>query len=164
MKQQASDAKQSGAVLIIGLIFLLLMSIAGLTSLQRVTIQERVTGNSMDNYRAFQAAEISLSNAELIVQTAVIEGYLRKASLDGLADDSELLADENWVCDDKTVAIEKLCIQYAAGDVELITGLTENPKMKFELLDNTNNNFRITVWASGIGRSKVLLQSEYRLP
>jgi len=160
MKLHIKAAKQSGAVLIIGLIFLLLMSIVGLTSLQRVTIQERVTGNSVDNYRAFQAAEISLSNAELLIQDPKFSDYINTISPP--ASDSDLLADANWICDSKAAANGKRCIQYAAGDVELITGLSENPKMKFELLANTN--YRVTVWASGIGRSKVLLQSEYRLP
>ncbi|EPJ54665.1 MAG: hypothetical protein OFPI_06280 [Osedax symbiont Rs2] len=158
MNRHKVSHKQTGAALIIGLIFLLLMSIVGLTSLQRVTIQERVTGNSMDNQRAFQAAEIALSNAELLVQTPVINGYVRTLA-QGQASDAELLSDANWVCDDTSVAIAMRCIQYAAGAVPVITGLDENPRMKFEQL--AANRYLITVWASGIGRAKVLLQSEY---
>ena len=157
MNQYPSAIKEKGAVLIIGLIFLLLMSIVGLTSLQRVTIQERVTGNSMDNQRAFQAAEIALANAELLAQTPAISDYTLPIDT---ANDAQLLADENWVCDDITVPTLQLCIQ---NSVPLIAGLTQNPRMKFQRLAD-NKEYRITVWASGIGRAKVLLQSEYRRP
>ncbi len=158
MNPQRLNHKQHGAVLVVGLIFLLLMSVVGLTSLQRVTIQERVTGNSVDSQRAFQAAEIALSNAELLAQTPAINDFVRVIA-QGQASDAELLLEANWVCDDTTVAVASRCIQ---NSVPLITGLTQNPRMKFEEL--ATDRYRITVWASGIGRSKVLLQSEYKRP
>ena len=64
------DSGQRGAVLIVGLIFLVIMSIMGLTAMQNVTLQERMTGNTLDRFRAVQEAEIALLIAEEIVENS----------------------------------------------------------------------------------------------
>lgn len=55
---------ESGAVLIIALIFILIMSVIGLTAIQSTTVQERMALNNHDRNLAFQAAEAALRNAE----------------------------------------------------------------------------------------------------
>ncbi|MFN2309885.1 MAG: PilX N-terminal domain-containing pilus assembly protein [Gammaproteobacteria bacterium] len=57
-------ARQRGAVLIISLIFLLLMTLIGVTSMQSTTLQERMAGNTRDRNLAFQAAEAGLREGE----------------------------------------------------------------------------------------------------
>ncbi len=57
--------KQRGAILIIGLIFLLLLSIIGITALQTDTLQEKMAGNLKDKHTAFQAVEATLRAAEV---------------------------------------------------------------------------------------------------
>lgn len=55
---------QSGAALIISLIFLLLMTLIGVTSMQTTTLQERMAGNARDRNLALQSAEAGLRQAE----------------------------------------------------------------------------------------------------
>lgn len=55
---------QSGVVLVISLIMLLLLTIIGVASIQTTTLEEKMTGNTLDKNIAFQAAESSLKAAE----------------------------------------------------------------------------------------------------
>ena len=55
---------QRGAVLIISLIFLLLMTLVGVTAMQGTTMQERMSGNMQDRNVAFQASEAALRLGE----------------------------------------------------------------------------------------------------
>lgn len=59
-----SMRSQYGAVLIVSLIFLLLMTIIGVTAMQTTTLQERMAGNTRDHNLAFQAAEAALREGE----------------------------------------------------------------------------------------------------
>ncbi len=62
------SAKQTGAVLIVSLIMLFLMSILAMSSMSRTVVQERMAGNVIDKQRAFQAAEAALRAAERYVE------------------------------------------------------------------------------------------------
>jgi len=59
-----SSTHQSGAVLIIGLVMLLLLTLIGVTGTQMTSLEEKITGNSRDQSQAFQAAESTLLGAE----------------------------------------------------------------------------------------------------
>ena len=60
-----SNGKQeSGAVLLVTLILLLLMNIVGLSSIKGSNMQELMAGNVRDRQIAFQAAEAALRQAE----------------------------------------------------------------------------------------------------
>ena len=61
---------QSGLVLVIGLIFLLLLTIIGVSAVQNSTLQERMAGNSDDRNLAFQSAEVALQNGEAEIDSA----------------------------------------------------------------------------------------------
>jgi len=56
--------QQSGAVLAIGLIMLLLMTLIGLTGTRVTGLEERMAGNNNDRNLAFQAAESALRAGE----------------------------------------------------------------------------------------------------
>lgn len=58
---------QQGAVLIIGLIMLLLMTIVGLSAVRGSNLQELMVGNLRDRHLAFQAAEAGLRIGEDVV-------------------------------------------------------------------------------------------------
>ena len=72
--QQANSSKhsisnnptlqQSGAVLIISLIMLLLLTLKGASSIQTTSLEEKMAGNLRDLNLAFQAAESALRDAE----------------------------------------------------------------------------------------------------
>ncbi|WP_372865578.1 PilX N-terminal domain-containing pilus assembly protein, partial [Spongiibacter sp.] len=61
--------QQSGAVLIVALVFMLILAIIGGASMQNATLQERMAGNSKDLNIAFQAAEIAIRGAEEVMKT-----------------------------------------------------------------------------------------------
>ena len=60
--------KQEGSALIICMIFLLLLTILGVSSMQSATMQEKMVGNAVEENRAFQAAEGALRAGEANVQ------------------------------------------------------------------------------------------------
>lgn len=63
--------QQSGAVLVISLIMLLLLNIIGVTALQTTTLEEKMAGNMRDRIIAFQAAEAALRDAEADIANVV---------------------------------------------------------------------------------------------
>lgn len=64
-------ARQTGAVLAMALIFLLLLTIIGISAISTSTLQEKMSGNMQDRNRAFQAAEATLRDAERHIDTTV---------------------------------------------------------------------------------------------
>lgn len=64
--------RQQGAVLVISLIMLLLMSVLAISSMSNTVVQERMAGNIVDKQRAFQAAEAALRDAERFIDTTAI--------------------------------------------------------------------------------------------
>lgn len=57
-------ARQRGAVLVVGLIFLALMTLIGVTAYSVATQEERMAANARDRMRAFEAAEAALRHCE----------------------------------------------------------------------------------------------------
>lgn len=55
---------QRGAILIVALIFMLLLTMVGVSSMRSSTLQERMAGNTKDIQLALQAAEAALREAE----------------------------------------------------------------------------------------------------
>jgi len=58
---------QRGAVLVVGLVMLLLLTLIGMAAIRSSTMQERMAGNMRDHNLAFQSAEAGLSSAEAIL-------------------------------------------------------------------------------------------------
>lgn len=56
--------RQTGVVLVIGLVFLLIMTIIGVTAIRSSTMQERMAGNASDRNLVFQFAEAALQQGE----------------------------------------------------------------------------------------------------
>jgi type IV pilus assembly protein PilX len=58
------SARQRGAILIFCLVFLLVLTMMGVSSMESAVLEERMAGNLQDQNAAFQAAETSLQTAE----------------------------------------------------------------------------------------------------
>jgi type IV pilus assembly protein PilX len=58
-----SQKRQQGAVLIVSLMFLVILTMLGLTAMTSTTFEERMAGNSRDAALAFQAAEAAMRDA-----------------------------------------------------------------------------------------------------
>ncbi|MFC3114315.1 pilus assembly PilX family protein [Cellvibrio fontiphilus] len=76
MKQQIrSLQKQSGAVLVVGLVLLLILTVIGLASIRGSDLQERMAGNMRDRNTAFQSAEAALREAEKVMNGVVTPSF-----------------------------------------------------------------------------------------
>lgn len=64
MKYQNAHTAQRGAVLVVSLILLLVMTILAIAASQGTRMQERMSGNMRDSDLAFQAAEAALRESE----------------------------------------------------------------------------------------------------
>jgi type IV pilus assembly protein PilX len=64
--------KQSGSVLFISLIVLLVLTLIGITGMRTSIMEEKMAGNMRDNELAFQAAEAALRDAEKYIKDNVI--------------------------------------------------------------------------------------------
>lgn len=64
--------QQTGSVLLISLIFLVVLSVLGLTSVQTSILEERMAGNTRDKELAFQSAEATLRYAEKYIDDNII--------------------------------------------------------------------------------------------
>ncbi|MCX8114103.1 MAG: PilX N-terminal domain-containing pilus assembly protein [Burkholderiaceae bacterium] len=64
------SAHERGAVLVVGLIFLAMLSLMGVAAYSVATQEERMSGNTRDRIRAFEAAEASLRDCESVLAAA----------------------------------------------------------------------------------------------
>lgn len=68
--------KQQGAVLVVGLIMLLLLTVIGMSSIRGTDLQERMAGNARDHNLAFQASEAAIRSAENYLSGASIAPFV----------------------------------------------------------------------------------------
>lgn len=169
--------KQSGVVLFISLVMLLILTVLGLSSVQTTTLQERMARNARDTNLAFQAAESAVKDAERLIETftslvSFTSGGANGAGFyfEGDYDATTNWAGRNWMSGDG----------YIEGTV--IDGVAEPPKFIIEHLktvvsDNDTLNldnigqdsgsgraqiFRVTVYGTGGSSSAhVMIQSTY---
>lgn len=85
-------ARQRGAILVISLLLLLVMTVLALAASQTTRLQERMAGNARDTDQAFQAAEAGLRAAEASVEEQAEEnGRLLVTPCAAIADDCTIL-------------------------------------------------------------------------
>ena len=86
--------KQSGAVLFVGLMMLLVMSLITVTSMQSSTLEIRMAGNTRDSLVALQTAEAALKAGEDLLE----DGGLSLANFDDNGSDAlyDNSNDELW--------------------------------------------------------------------
>lgn len=68
-----APAKQRGAIMVVSLLLLLVMTVLALTASQSTTLQERMAGNARDVDLAFQAAEAGLRDGEATLAKLFID-------------------------------------------------------------------------------------------
>lgn len=61
--------KQSGMVIIVGLIFLMILTLIGVSAMNSTALSEKLTQNLRDTTAAFKAAEASMGDGESWLQT-----------------------------------------------------------------------------------------------
>ena len=77
----ASPDRQHGTALILSLVFLLLLTILGITAVTTSTLQEKMAGNMKDQNISFQAAESGLRDGEAQILTLASASILASGLL-----------------------------------------------------------------------------------
>ena len=67
-------ARQRGAVLVLSLIFLLVVTMIAIGSMRDTVLEEKMAGNTRDRNLAFQSAESAVREAELFIEGVVSLG------------------------------------------------------------------------------------------
>ncbi len=92
--------RQRGAVLVVGLLILLVMTILGVTAMQTTVMEERMAGNMRDRSLAFQAAEAVLRDAEQLIENSVSTAAFNNSNENGLfgknEDEPDKWASATW--------------------------------------------------------------------
>lgn len=148
---RTSPRRQQGAVMIIALVMLLLITMASVVALRSTTMDERMAGNSRDRDKALQAADAAVRTClrQLTVDVPV--------SFTGTILAPANVGTENW----------DLAANWEAGNSNSVeipmpnSGLASNPRCMVERL-GTGNNYRVTGRAvGGAETSVVILQATY---
>ena len=167
---------QRGAVLVVGLLLLIVMTVLGISSLKTVTLEERMSANVYDRSLAFQAAEAALRAGEK-------KALLQSQKIPPNGDFPNYGKGPSCQCSDG------LCTQECENawddknfknwaEVSSLSGISGTPKYVVEFIgdgfpcdpmDPINNRncsiYRITASSHpGPDRAQVILQSLYLAP
>ncbi|HBZ29300.1 MAG TPA: hypothetical protein DEO56_01675 [Nitrosomonas nitrosa] len=166
-------SRQRGVVLVTGLIFLVILTLLGVTAMQTTILEERMAGNLRDENLAFQAAEAALREGELFLEQITLPVFDGSNGLyrydpknpDNPSSAPNPITWSGWSTSGRTINVT-------------IQGVASQPRYIIEQLDSisiaggsaqqsaqslTSTMFRIT--ARGVGGSEtavVFLQSTYR--
>lgn len=164
-------ARQRGAVLIISLIILIVLTILGVTAMQSTTLEEKMAGNMRERDIAFQSAEAALREGESFLENVALPDFDDTDGLYKPADATPLWLTVDWstgssdvrdvtekvaLLDDAyqpTYIIEELPASIGAGDT-LVTGFAP---------PQAAGNYRVTARGLGpAGTGNVMVQSYFR--
>lgn len=81
--------RQSGAVLIVAMILLVVLTLLGVTAMNTTSLEEKMASNTQEQVRAFQAAETGLSQAFNDTNSYDISGTYSVASTAFAGTDNE---------------------------------------------------------------------------
>ena len=163
--------QQRGAVLIISLIMLLVLTLLGVSSMRTTTLEEKMAGNLRDKNLAFQAAETALRDGEDLIETLVATSSFDGTSgrLGSADTDPDFFATATWSNTDSIAysgTMSDVAVQprYIVKFIKQVSSNDGSMKVGGYGLRGTNtvNNFRVT--AKGTGRtatSSAILQAYY---
>lgn len=160
--------KQQGAVLIVSLIMLLLLTILAISSMGTTIMEEKVTGNFKDKNTAFQSAEAALRDGETYLRTTA-----NLPSFDGTTAglyQPTSLGNSRWNIVDWTNATAVRAYAGLAGVADQPNYIIEELQPVLDKKDSLevgvaleNQFYRITTRAvGGTNTAVVMLQSVYK--
>ena len=163
-------SRQQGVVLATGLIFLVMMTLLGVTAMQTTLLEEKMAGNLRDEILAFQAAEAALREGEMFLQQIALpefdgsNGLYDYAQVETQAPDPVTWS--GWATSGRTMAtiMSGVASQPRYIIEQLITVPAEKGgSVQQSATTMTSNMYRVT--ARGVGGTEsavVILQSDYR--
>ena len=147
---------QSGVVLFMCLIMLLLLTVMGISSVQTTSLQQRMARNATDTNLAFQAAESALRDGEMLLEsmTSTVNFDAGNAEDNGFYYEEEPGDEPNWRALDWSGANG-----YREAETE-ITGVEIQPKYILEhvkevISDADSLNLDNIGQDTGTGRTQV---------
>jgi type IV pilus assembly protein PilX len=171
-----NNSKQSGAVLFVGLMMLLVMSLIAITSMQGSTLEVRMAGNTRDSLVALQTAEAALDAGEDLLDSGTLN--LADFDLDGSDGLYNNSNDQLWSIIDWTAAnsrsysgfnpsnvyaVPRYIIQHIAPTLAAPNLLVEN--YGEGQASQTIQLYRVTARGTGgSDNTEVILQSIYGAP
>jgi len=150
-------SKQSGVVLFISLVMLLILTLLGVSSIQSTSLQLMMSRNARDAELAFQAAETAIIEAEAYIETLNNTGPFEATNTDGRYDavnnGTVNLAGFDWT----NSATNARGFKTAAT---LLTGVADQPKYFIEfwrtvVSDEDRLNLDNIGQDTGAGRTQV---------
>lgn len=123
-----AKSRQHGAVLVVGLILLIMVTMLGLSAMQGTNLQERMSGNYRDRDLAFQAAEAALRAGEFRIAERDEGALGASAFSDGPLSYAQLT--EEWG-DDRSIRLDDLDEAFSP---EAFRGAGAQPRLKAEVL------------------------------
>ncbi|MFP4315871.1 MAG: PilX N-terminal domain-containing pilus assembly protein [Desulfovibrionales bacterium] len=158
-------AGMDGSALVIGIVFLLILSMLGVAGMKTTILEERMAGNLRDRELAFQAAEAGLRDAETVLRQPVLPNfnapglglYQEHAGIWNIIDWDDTDSAEYSYAFNRTSAPPRYIIE----EMPLVSGLNVSASPDEPVEDE--GLFRIT--AKGVGGTDmavVLLQSTFK--
>ena len=174
MKTISHRKKQSGAVLFVSLILLLIMTILGISGMQTTILEEKMAGNFRDANYAFQSAEAALRGSEDWLRSQTTEPVANSTGSNDIwtfnAMDPDTTNSDEWWEERDSTWWSTNSVSYGAS----LNGISTPPRTIVEykafvsdtLLAGTGNTstgltfYQVTARGTGgTEQSKVLLQS-----
>ena len=163
--------QQRGAVLIISLVLLLVLTIIGVTGMRTTILEEKMAGNLRDKNLAFQAAETALRDGEDLVSNLVaISSFDGSGGKLGSSDDDPDFFDSATWSDSDSIAYSGSLTDVAAQPryivkyIKEVAGDTGSLKVGGYGNDRTSAVSNLRVTAKGTGKttnSVAILQAYY---
>lgn len=146
-----SRQTQRGAMLIIAMVFLLLITMISINIVRSTTVGEKMAGNSRDRDKAFQAAEAAMRFCLSEFEDSTYTGTAPLLTPATAGNPQLWEVASNWASDSfsKAVTVDA-------------TGLSSQPRCLFEALGADSGSYRITSRAVGASvQTVVVLQATY---
>ncbi len=160
--------RERGAVLVVGLVMVLLISIIGLSAIRGSNLQEAIAGNMRERNLAFQASESALREGESSVSDQVSRPLMTNSQ--GLYNDTYVtpvtsvltFTDANWK-DASKVKVTALGLEYVSREPTYVVeqldpdigigAAIEGSAIDVEGMQNTGDITPYRVTARGFGAS-----------
>ncbi len=155
--------RQTGVVLVVSLIMLLLLTLIGITGANVTSLEEKMAGNAQDQNIAFQATESTLIEAEKFILTNSLSIYDGNNGLLGQTDtEPDYFSMATW-----TVANSASTVDFGENFKNNLNNSISDPRFiikKINLIPasglvGTQTTFKITARAQGLSPgTQIILQ------
>lgn len=158
---------QKGAVLIVSLIILVVMTVIGLAGMEITSLEEKMAGNTRDRNIAFQAAEATLRDGESYLEGLVLLPAFNGSTAGLYARDSDLWETVNWTSSSAVrtysgQGFDKL-VDPPAFIIESLESASSDDSLELGGASDSKRYYRITARSAGqTDTAEVVLQSVYK--